>query len=58
MRQKTEPLVFTAGLAHLWFVTLHPFDDGKGRIARAVGDLFLARAERQPAALLQRVGAD
>ncbi|VTU13810.1 Fic family protein [Variovorax sp. RA8] len=35
-----------AGLAHLWFVTLHPFDDGNGRIARAVGDMALARAER------------
>lgn len=34
-----------AGLAHLWFVTLHPFDDGNGRIARAVGDMTLARAE-------------
>jgi Fic family protein len=45
---KTEPLVFTAGLAHLWFVTLHPFDDGNGRIARAVGDLFLARADGSP----------
>ena len=37
-----------AGLAHLWFVTLHPFDDGNGRIARAVGDLFLARADGSP----------
>jgi Fic family protein len=36
-----------AGLAHLWFVTLHPFDDGNGRIARAVGDLFLARADQR-----------
>ena len=36
------------GLAHLWFVTLHPFDDGNGRIARAVGDLFLARADGSP----------
>src|SRR5215207_4584444 len=35
-----------AGLTHLWFVTLHPFDDGNGRIARAVGDLALARADR------------
>jgi Fic family protein len=34
-----------AGLAHLWFVTLHPFDDGNGRISRAVGDMALARAE-------------
>ncbi|RIX70038.1 Fic family protein, partial [Acidovorax cavernicola] len=36
------------GLAHLWFVTLHPFEDGNGRIARAVGDLFLARADASP----------
>ena len=34
-----------AGLAHLWLVTLHPFDDGNGRISRAVGDMTLARAE-------------
>jgi Fic family protein len=40
-----EPMLIKAGLAHLWFVTLHPFDDGNGRIARAVGDLFLARAD-------------
>ncbi len=40
-----EPPLIHAGLAHLWFATLHPFDDGNGRIARAVGDLFLARAD-------------
>jgi Fic family protein len=40
-----EPALIKAGLAHLWFVTLHPFDDGNGRIARALGDLFLARAD-------------
>ena len=34
-----------AGLALLWLVTLHPFDDGNGRISRAVGDMALARAE-------------
>ncbi len=34
-----------AGLAHLWLVTLHPFDDGNGRVSRAVGDMALARAE-------------
>jgi Fic family protein len=34
-----------AGLAHLWLVTLHPFDDGNGRISRAVGDMALTRAE-------------
>jgi Fic family protein len=39
-----QPLI-KAGLAHLWFVTLHPVDDGNGRIARAVGDLMLARAD-------------
>jgi Fic family protein len=43
-----EPPLIKAGLAHLWFVTLHPFDDGNGRIARAVGDLFLARADLSP----------
>jgi Fic family protein len=40
-----DPMLIKAGLAHLWLVTLHPFDDGNGRIARAVGDLFLARAD-------------
>lgn len=40
--------VLKAGLAHLWFVTLHPFDDGNGRIARAIGDLMLARADGSP----------
>lgn len=38
--------VLKAGLAHLWFVTIHPFDDGNGRIARAISDLTLARSER------------
>lgn len=37
--------VLKAGIAHLWFVTVHPFDDGNGRIARAIADLALARAE-------------
>jgi Fic family protein len=37
--------VIKAGLAHLWFVTIHPFDDGNGRIARAIADLALARSE-------------
>jgi len=34
-----------AGIAHLWFVTIHPFEDGNGRIARAVVDMALARAD-------------
>ena len=37
--------VLKAGLAHFWFVTIHPFDDGNGRIARAIADLQLARAD-------------
>jgi Fic family protein len=43
--QKDDPLV-KAGIAHLWFVTVHPFDDGNGRIARAVCDMALARADQ------------
>ena len=42
------PPLIRAGLGHLWFVTLHPFDDGNGRIARAIGDLLLARADGSP----------
>ena len=41
---ETDP-VLIAGLAHLRFVTIHPFDDGNGRIARAVADMALARSE-------------
>jgi Fic family protein len=37
--------VIKAALAHLWFVTIHPFDDGNGRIARAIADMSLARSE-------------
>jgi len=37
--------VLKAGLAHFWFVTIHPFDDGNGRIARAIADMALARSE-------------
>lgn len=42
--QDLDPVV-KAGIAHLWFVTLHPFDDGNGRIARAIADMQLARAD-------------
>jgi len=41
-----DPLL-RAGIAHFWFVTLHPFDDGNGRITRAVTDLALAQSEQQ-----------
>lgn len=37
--------VLKAALAHLWFVTIHPFEDGNGRIARAIADMALARSE-------------
>lgn len=40
--------VLTAGMAHLWFVTIHLFDDGNGRIARAIADMALARSEHSP----------
>ncbi len=40
-----EP-VLKAAEAHLWFVTIHPFDDGNGRIARAIADMALARSEK------------
>lgn len=40
-----DPLMI-ASLAHVWFVTIHPFDNGNGRIARAIADIALARSER------------
>jgi Fic family protein len=40
--------VLVSAIAHLWFVTIHPFDDGNGRIARAIADLALARSEGMP----------
>lgn len=40
----TEP-VLKAAQAHLWFVTIHPFDDGNGRVARRIADMSLARSE-------------
>ncbi|MEI7768197.1 MAG: Fic family protein [Phycisphaerae bacterium] len=45
--QSGDP-VLNAGIAHLWFITLHPFADGNGRIARALTDLLLARCEQSP----------
>ena len=50
MVQRPESIdpVLKAAQAHLWFVTIHPFDDGNGRIARAIADLALARSEQSP----------
>lgn len=39
-------LVIKSAIAHFWFIIIHPFDDGNGRIARAISDLLLARSER------------
>jgi len=39
-------LVLKAAIAHLWFVTIHPFDDGNGRIARALTDMLLAQSDK------------
>jgi len=42
-----DPVIKTA-IAHFWFIIIHPFDDGNGRIARALSDLLLTRAEKSP----------
>lgn len=44
VQQDIDPVI-KAAIAHLWFVTIHPFDDGNGRIARAIADMALARSE-------------
>lgn len=43
--EPTTDAVLKAAIAHLWFVTIHPFDDGNGRITRAITDMLLARAD-------------
>lgn len=45
--RKLDPVLKSA-IAHLWFVTIHPFEDGNGRIARAIAEMQLARAEKTP----------
>jgi len=44
-KHEIDPVIIAA-IAHLWFVTIHPFEDGNGRIARAIADLALARSEQ------------
>ena len=46
-KENVEPVI-AAAVAHLWFVTIHPFEDGNGRIARAIADMALARSEQSP----------
>ena len=43
-QKKIDP-VLKAAIAHLWFVTIHPCDDGNGRIGRAIADMQLARSD-------------
>lgn len=47
-RDDGNDLVLRSCIAHLWFVTIHPFEDGNGRIARALMDMLLARSEKSP----------
>jgi len=44
-RESSLDSVIKAAIAHLWFITIHPFDDGNGRIARAITDMLLARSD-------------
>ena len=44
-KNNSDPILM-AGMAHFWFVTIHPFEDGNGRIARAICDMALARADQ------------
>jgi Fic family protein len=44
-REKSLDLVLKSIIAHFWFITIHPFDDGNGRIARAILDMFLAKSD-------------
>lgn len=45
--EQLDPVI-EAAIAHLWFVTIHPFEDGNGRVARAIADMALARSEGTP----------
>lgn len=47
LRADIEPTI-KAGIAHLWFVCIHPFDDGNGRLARTITDMLLGRADKLP----------
>jgi Fic family protein len=60
-KQDENDLVLKAAIAHFWFLTFHPFEDGNGRIARAIADMILARSERSPRrfySMLSQIRAD
>jgi Fic family protein len=46
-QEQEMDIVLKAAIAHLWFITIHPFEDGNGRIARAIADMLLARSDEQ-----------
>ena len=48
VQRSTDDSVLRAAIAHFWFVTIHPFEDGNGRIARAIADMALAQADGMP----------
>ena len=45
-KNRENPTLLVSAIAHLWFVSVHPFDDGNGRIARAISDMALSRADK------------
>lgn len=47
-KEANEDELLKSAIAHLWFVTIHPFDDGNGRIARAIADMQLAKSDKTP----------
>ena len=53
-----EEPVIRAGIAHFWFVTIHPFEDGNGRIARAIAEMALAQADGFPERYYKHVEPD
>ena len=55
LQRVVKEAVLKAGIAHFWFVTLHPFEDGNGRISRAIADLALAAGDEVGQDLLDAV---
>ena len=47
-RRTEEDLILKSAIAHIWFITIHPFEDGNGRIARALSEMLLTRSDNSP----------